>query len=126
MHKRFLYPGILLVLLLAFTACKKEKPITGKEFIERDVLVDILVDLHMADAITQDRKFSRKIDADSVDLVSPLLEKYQISRQMYDTTMYMYSRKPKLLDEVYNDVLIKLNVMLDENSKEEPARPTEQ
>ena len=111
---------VLLILALMCTACKKEKPITGKEFIEREILVDILVDLHMADAITQDRKFSRKYDADSVDLVTPLLEKYQISRQMYDTTMYEYTRKPKLLDEVYNDVLIRLNVMLDENSKEEP------
>ena len=126
MFKRFLYPGIFLILALMLADCKREKPITGKEFIERDLLVDILVDLHMADAITQDRKFSRKIDADSVDIVSPLLEKYQVSRQMYDTTMYMYSRRPRLLDEVYNDVLIKLNVMLDENSKEEPARPTEQ
>jgi hypothetical protein len=120
MHNRLPYPVVLLILALMCTACKKEKPITGKEFIEREILVDILVDLHMADAITQDRKFSRKYDADSVDLVTPLLEKYQISRQMYDTTMYEYTRKPKLLDEVYNDVLIRLNVMLDENSKEEP------
>jgi hypothetical protein len=40
--------------------------------------------------------------------------------------MFVYTRNPKLLDEVYNEVLVKLNVMLDENSKEEPARPTEQ
>ena len=126
MLKRILFPGILLFLVLIFSDCKRERPITGKEFIEREMLVDILVDLHMADAITQDRKFSRKIDADSVDIVSPLLEKYQVSRQMYDTTMYMYSRRPKLLDEVYNEVLIRLNVMLDENSKEEVSRPTEQ
>ena len=126
MHSRILYPVLLLTLALLCNACKKDKPITGKEFIERETLVNILVDLHMADAITQDRKFSRKFDADSIDLVTPLLEKYEVTRQMYDTTMYEYTRKPKLLDEVYNDVLIKLNVMLDENSKEETPTPTEQ
>jgi len=56
---------------------------------------------------------------DSVDILSPILEKHQVTRQMFDTTMYIYSRYPLLLDEVYNDVLIKLNVMLDENNKEE-------
>ncbi len=34
---------------------------------------------------------------------------------MFDTTMFEYSRQPMLLDQVYNDVLMKLNIMLDEN-----------
>jgi len=123
---RFLYLVIFLFLILAFTACKKEKPITGKEFMEREVLIDVLVDIHMMDAVTQDRQFNRKFDADSIDVLTPILEKHHVSKQMFDTTMYVYTRNPKQLDDVYNDVLIKLNMMLDENSKEEPARPTEQ
>jgi hypothetical protein len=31
--------------------------------------------------------------------------------------MYEYSRYPLLLDQVYNDVLMKLNIMLDENDQ---------
>lgn len=124
-ERRLLYPLSILLLLLVFSACKKEKSIKGKEFIEREVLVDVLVDLHLMDGVTMDRQFGRKYDADSIDVITPILEKYQISRQMFDTTMSAYSRNPELLDEVYNDVLIKLNVMLDENSKEEPVRPAE-
>ena len=55
---------------------------------------------------------------DSVDLLGPILEKYQVSRQMFDTTMYQYSRFPEIFDQVYNDVLTKLNIMLDENDLE--------
>lgn len=117
---------LMLFLVMALSACKKDKPITGKEFIEREVLVDLLVDLHLMDGVTQDRQFSRKFEADSIDMVTPVLDKYQVTRQMFDTTMYVYSRNPKLLDEVYNDVLIKLNVMLDENSKEDPASTPEE
>ena len=114
------YTGILILLLaLTFTACKRQKTITGKEFMNRDALVSVLVDIHMMDGITQDRKFGRKYDADSIDILTPILEKHQVSRQMFDTTMFVYSRNPILLDEVYNDVLIQLNVMLDENNKEE-------
>ncbi len=120
MFARLRYTGIFILLLaLTFTACKKQKTITGKEFMDRDALVGVLVDIHLMDGVTQDRKFGRKYDADSIDILTPILEKHQVSRQMFDTTMFVYSMNPVLLDEVYNDVLIKLNVMLDENNKEE-------
>ena len=89
-------------------------------------MIDILVDIHLAEGISNDRKFHRRFEADSVDLINPIFEKYGVTREMFDTTMYEYSRYPELLDAVYNDVLIRLNVMLDENSKEEPVRPTEE
>ncbi len=120
MYHHLSSPGILILLLaLTLTACKREERITGKEFAKREVLIDVLVDIHLMDGITQDRKFNRMYDVDSVDVLTPILEKHQISRQMFDTTMYAYSRNPELLDAVYNEVLIKLNVMLDENNKEE-------
>ena len=126
MHDRLPYQSILILLLvLTFTACQKNKGIKGDEFIEREVLVDVLVDIHLMDGVTQDRKFGRKYDVDSLDIFTPILEKHQVTRQMFDTTMFVYSRNPELLDKVYNDVLIKLNVMLDENNKEEPASTPE-
>ncbi|MCD4709863.1 MAG: DUF4296 domain-containing protein [Bacteroidales bacterium] len=126
MSFRFLNSGlILLLLVMTFTACQKQKSITGKEFMEREVLVEVLVDIHLVDGVTNDRKFHRRYDVDSIDVLSPILEKHQVSRQMFDTTMFVYTRNPELLDQVYNDVLIKLNVMLDENNKKEPASKPE-
>ena len=121
-------PALLLLILVMLTpACQKKKSITGKEFIRREVLVDVLVDLHLADGVTNDRKFNRKYDADSIDILSPILDKHQVSREMFDTTLIAYSQYPELFDQVYNDVLIKLNVMLDENDKkdESPRVPEE-
>ena len=109
----------LLCMLMTGPACKKQKSITGKEFIEREVFVDILVDIHLADGVTNDRKFNRKFDADSIDVLSPILEKHQVTREMFDTTLVVYSQNPELFDQVYNDVLIKLNLMLDENDQQD-------
>lgn len=110
--------GILLIFLMpAFSACDKNKSITGKEFIPREVMVNVMVDLHLIDGITNDRKFHRRYEADSIDLVASIFNKYDITQAMFDTTMAEYSRYPELLDQVYNEVLIKLNVMLDENDK---------
>jgi len=116
---------LLLILLMAFNACETKKSITGKEYIEREVLVNLLVDIHLADGVTNDRKFNRKYDVDSIDVLTPILEKYHVSREKFDTTMYVYTRNPELLDQVYNDVLIKLNVMLDQISQEEKANKQE-
>lgn len=111
----------LLSLTLAFAAsCSKKTTITGKDFIPREEFVDILVDLHLIDGITNDRKFYRYYeDVDSVDLTGPILEKYHISKHMLDTTLYEYSRYPEIFDQVYNDVMTKLNIMLDENDLED-------
>lgn len=109
-------PTLLLLILVMLTpACRKKTSIHGKAFIEREVLVDVLVDIHLADAITNDRIFNRKFDADSIDLLSPILEKHHVSREMFDTTLAVYSQYPELFDQVYNEVLIKLNVMLEEH-----------
>jgi len=100
--------------------CSKPKKITGREFIEKEVLVDVLVDIHLVDGITNDRKFYRRFtDADSIDVLGPILEKHQVNRQMFDTTLLVYTRHPELFDEVYNDVLSRLNMMLDELDEDE-------
>lgn len=115
------------LLLVPGTGCSKKTQITGKEFIPREELVDLLVDLHMIDGITNDRKFYRKYEgADSIDMVGPIFEKYQVSKEMFDTTMYEYSRYPEIFDQVYNDVLMKLNIMLDQNDLEDILKEDEE
>jgi hypothetical protein len=116
----------LSLVLFTFTGCLMKKEINGDAFVDKEVLIDILVDIHLSEGITNDRKFHRRFEADSVDLLNPILEKYGVTREMFDTTMYAYSRYPHLMDEVYNEVLIDLNIMLDQNDKEQdvstPAR----
>ena len=89
--------------------------------------MDVLVDIHLVDGVTNDRKFFRRYEnVDSIDVLGPILDKYNISRQMFDTTIYEYSRYPLLFDQVYNEVLMKLNIMLDENDQsEDPNRLAE-
>jgi hypothetical protein len=115
---------ILVVFMLIIPmGCNNNDTITGKAYVPKEVLVDLLVDIHLVDGITNDRKFYRRYKGvDSIDVLGPILDKYQVSKQMFDTTMYQYSRFPKQFDEVYNEVLMKLNIMLDEND-EEASKP---
>ena len=117
---------MLSLVLAALTGCRQKKSIKGDEFVDRDMLVEVLVDIHLSEGISNDRKFHRRFEADSVDMLIPIFEKYGITKEMFDTTMYTYSRHPDLMDEVYNEVLITLNIMLDENDQDQevnkPAR----
>ena len=98
-----------------FWSSSEKKKITGKEYIPQEVLVDVLVDIHLTDGVTEDRKYYRKYNFnDSIDLMSPIFRKYEITREMFDSTMVEYSRHPELLDKVYDEVIMKLNLMLDE------------
>jgi len=111
---------LFFLVCLILAGCTRREKISGKEYVPREVLVDMLVDMHLVDGITNDRKFYRRFEGvDSVDLLGPILDKYGVTREMFDKTMLEYTRNPPLLDQVYNDVIMKLNVMLDQNDKEE-------
>jgi hypothetical protein len=115
MSLRILVWGLSLM-VMASSGCIRKTTIKGDEMIPREVLVDVLVDIHLIDGVTNDRKFFRRYEeADSIDILGPIFEKYQVTSEMFDATMLEYSRYPDQLDQVYNDVLTKLNVMLDEN-----------
>jgi len=111
----------LLLLILLVNACLKPNSITGKEFIQQEVLVEVLTEIHLIDGITEDRKYYRKYNFnDSIDMMSPIFEKHNITREQFDTTIAEYSRYPELLDKVYDEVIMNLNLMLDENDEQNP------
>jgi len=109
----------LIIVTLASAGCLRKKSIKGPEFIDRKELVNILIEIHLSEGVANDRKFHRRFDADSIDMLTPILVRHGVTREQLDTTMYMYTKYPYLMDELYNEVLIKLNVMLDQNDKEE-------
>jgi len=120
-------PLLLLLLLIILPGCLNKKELSGKAFVPQEELVDVLVDIHLVDGITNDRKFYRRYSlVDSVDVLGPILEKHHITLQKFDTTMYAYSRHPELLDKVYSEVLRKLNIMMDEIDREEEVSKAEE
>lgn len=113
------YLSILLIISLPLcSSCLKKKKIRGKEYIPKEVLVDVLVDIHLMDGVMEDRKYYRRYNFnDSLDMMTPIFEKYHVTREMFDSTMAEYSRHADLLDKVYDEVIMKLNVRLDDLDK---------
>ncbi len=114
---------LIITILLGSIACNKNKQIKGDEYIERDVLVEVIMDMHLIDGITNDMNYYRKFNpGDSIDIYGPIFEKYDITREMYERTINEYSKYPQLMDEVYDEVLMKLSLLQDRIESEEDEK----
>ncbi len=122
---------LLLVTVAIFTqGCSQKKQVSGKDVMPRNVLVEVLTEMYLMDGITNDMRYYRKFNpVDSIDLYGSILEKHGIDHKIFKSTIEAYSKYPTLLDEVYDEVLMQLNLMLEkeEDFKEEdstgPSKP---
>ena len=107
---------LLLIFLSLSLSCSNDPTrISQKDMIERDVFVDILVDMHILDAISNESEFYRKFSPeDSLDLYGKIFEKYNVTKVEFDSTVSAYTRRSDLYKEVYDKVLLKINVRIDE------------
>ena len=118
---------LAIILLVGFSACNNKKKIRGDGIIPRDKMVEVVKDMHLVDAVTNDMAYYRKYNpGDSIDLYSVIFEKHDITAEEYERTIHEYSQYPALLDALYNDVVTSLKMMeedldREEETEEEPA-----
>ena len=117
-------PGTIMILasiiVLLTTGCGEKKQIKGKEFVPRDEMVDMMVDIHLLDGITNDVIYYRMYNPnDSIDLYGNVFMEFGYDRATFDSTLQEYARYPYILDALYDDVMMKLNLMLDQMNQEE-------
>lgn len=124
LHIRIFF--LFLIVGISFTGCNREKKISGKEYVSRDVLVNVIAEIHLMDGITNDIRYYRKFNpGDSIDLYSSVFNKYGIDRKKYERTINEYSKYPQLLNHVYDEVLMKLKLLQDQVEMEEEEERNE-
>lgn len=96
--------------------------IPKKDAIDREEFVHILADIHLMDAITNNANYFRRYEpGDSVDLYNSIFEKYEVTKAEFDSTVALYTKKPDLYLEVYDEVIFELNFRLD-SLRENPPK----
>lgn len=110
----------LLIVILLSSGCSDKKQIRGKDFVPREIMVEIMVEMHLIDGLTNDVTFYRKYNPnDSIDLYGLVFEEYGVSKKDFHTTLQEYASIPGLLDKLYGDVLKELNLMQEELDREQ-------
>ncbi len=105
---------VLCAFLLLILGCNSEREFKRKYLIDKKEMVDVLIDIHLANAlqgIPEFYKISREYD--SVDINSPVFKKYGIEKAQFDSSMVYYSSKPEVLIHIYDEVIMRLNQLQD-------------
>jgi hypothetical protein len=109
------------LLLLAFSCNTGLK----KFIIPEKKLVQVLVDIHLADGIALTVPYSKAAQSlDSASLYNAVFSKHHVTRAMFDSTMAYYAQKPDKLQVIYskvNSILSKKDSDLEAGSGEPTA-----
>jgi len=108
---------IAIALLATMTSCFRDpKP---RNTLSREKFIEVLADIHIAEAVTQDRYRFGLDSLQSKDAYLSVLKKHKIEEQeMVNTTLY-YSRHPREFDKIYTEVISRMERMSEEISGKE-------
>jgi len=108
---------ITLAVLASMSSCFRDpKP---RNTLSREKFIEVLADIHIAEAVTQDRYRFGLDSLQSKDAYLSVLKKHKIEEQeMVNTTLY-YSRHPREFDKIYTEVISRMERMSEEISGKE-------
>jgi hypothetical protein len=119
--------AIVSLALLALMCCGEDPTrFQKKDIIPRKEFISILTEMHIMDAMSGEfRLYHYFPSGDSIQVYDRIFEKYKITPAQFDSTISMYTRRPDLFLDVYNEVLLRLNYINDTINKNDPQFSTE-
>jgi hypothetical protein len=99
---------LFVILMSVLISCKNGK--SGARVLSENDFENLLVDLHMADALSADYSLSSITgNLDSATIYTAVFRKYNTTRKDFENTLKWYSNHPKKFSKVYDEVFGKLN-----------------
>ncbi len=93
---------ILLFLVTLISACEpNNKP---KDLIEEKKMILIMTDLHIMDGYMSTIVYNDTMRRNTKNLYATIYKTHNTTQQSYEESLKYYSRKPALLDTMYNKV----------------------
>jgi len=111
---------VLFFLLIFFAACNRNGASDG--IIPEDEMVDVLVDMHLADAYTATLIDTPKI----VEIYKTVYKHHGIDSLSFRKSLEFYTKEPKVLKEMYKEVNEKITALQLVEKKKEEKRLKEQ
>ncbi|MFN7014069.1 MAG: DUF4296 domain-containing protein [Bacteroidia bacterium] len=101
----------LFIAILLFSSCSLEKKeISIPDYvITQDSMVHILADVHIQEAMmNQYSQEGRHMKMNPIKQYQLIFDKYNISKERYDSSYQFYLDNPSLLNKIYENVVIEL------------------
>jgi hypothetical protein len=108
---------ILSIILIASVSCDKlpiEKP---ENLIKEKKMIDMLVDIHIAEATYRHLQYDSAIrNSSSSNFYYSILDKYEVQDSVFEKSFVFYASSPKQFEKMYQDVMNKLSQIEQEYS----------
>jgi hypothetical protein len=117
------YLFLLLALVFVLSACDEPVVKKPKKLVPRDRMVDMLTDMHIAESVFQNRRYSSEqvFQFTEADFYYSILKKYNVADTTFEKSLIYYSSYPKEFEKIYSRVLNKLNEMEQEQLQKQQA-----
>jgi hypothetical protein len=86
--------------------------------IDEEKFVNILVDVHIAQALYNDRARLKIDSLRSDELYLSVLKKHNVSEDEMNATTLYYTRHPKKYDKIFSKVLSEISLLQEEENKD--------
>ena len=119
MKKRF---SILLLAVVVLFSCDKEHIEKPDKLIKKDRMIEMLVDIHMAESTFNHLRYDSLVkNSSSANFYYSILEKYEVPDSVFERSFIYYAGQPRLFEKMYREVM---NV-LSETEQEYSGRKNE-
>lgn len=111
MNKKVLFS--LVFLIMSFYACEEKGFTKPKQLIGEKEMVDILYDIHIAQAMAENYQASSVdtvISYTSDDFYQAVLDKYELQDSVLAKSIIYYSSRPKIYEKIYEKVIEKIMI----------------
>lgn len=99
----------LLSFLCLISCTNKEIAAVPENIIHSDTLVEVLSEIHRANAYLSLNNNGKSFDHNA--FVGNVLKKHNISKEVFDTSLNFYISNPVILDSLYDKVIAKLSTI---------------
>lgn len=101
----------ILFLAVAVVFSCSEPPVEKPEnLIEQDRMIDILVDVHMAEAAFNSRRHRDSLveRSNSADFYYSVLQKHEVQDSVFERSLVFYASQPRQFEKMYRKVMNQL------------------
>jgi len=104
--KKLLLYGILFLL----AACGKTLPKVPSDIIQQKKMIQILVEVHIADAVLEHiNGTDKRVPEQTTAMYNQIYKNYGITREDFLKSYYFYETQPELMDKLYEELLTELS-----------------
>lgn len=101
---------ILAILGLTFISCDKEVIPKPSPLIKEKQMINMLVDIHLAEATFNHMRYDSIIrNSSSENFYYSVLQKYEVADSVFEKSFVFYASNPRNFEKMYREVMNKLS-----------------